>query len=696
MQRLYNFWNYNGIQEGSKPASTTSSISSLDELPEQLPTIVREDCVIHPKSQTSWWGARDQEKWVYVKELGRGGFGVVQLERETKTNALRAIKKISTDTGSKIDYKRELSILIALKDCTDLFVQFLGWYQEKGCIFLAMEYVEHGDLRGYLEEFGQQSEGSAKEIGMQVLEGLVILHGRSICYRDLKPENILLSSLSPINIKLADFGISKTTVDTRLITRIGTFNYLAPEVGKIYPRFLKADGEYKNSVDLWSLGCLLHEVMTLKLPFMVDSSCSFDSTTTGVAAISSTSQVEFDYKAFYKFCDGEVDLPTGTLQSFNISERGIEFIKSLLVPDPRFRPSAANAMKSEWLLELPQLSNGTISGQQRSKSDILRTQMLHLDIGVSHRTANILLNEGGGSNSKTLLNELFPSLKTGINDVLQGALKEGYSLFVSVLKQELDIDRSLFDSFFHTALAAGDSGTIKTLSRIDYIKRSSYSRDVLYAIVKGGHVDMAKLLLEKGADVDAMSDYGQTALHAAAGGGHVDMAKLLLEKGANVHARNSGGRTAVYAAAKGGHVDMVELLLENGAFFNVRNHYYIQTALYAAAKGGHVDMAKLLLEKGADVHATSYNGQTALYVAAEGGHVDIAKLLLEKGANVHATSYNGQTALYVAAEGGHVDIAKLFLEKGADVHATSYNGQTALRAAVAGRHTKIIALLQNK
>jgi serine/threonine protein kinase len=55
-----------------------------------------------------------------------------------------------------------------------------------------MEYVEHGDLRGYLEKFGEQSEESAKEIAMQVLEGLVILHGRSICYRDLKPEVNLL------------------------------------------------------------------------------------------------------------------------------------------------------------------------------------------------------------------------------------------------------------------------------------------------------------------------------------------------------------------------------------------------------------------------------------------------------------------------------------------------------------------------
>lgn len=67
-------------------------------------------------------------------------------------------------------------------------MQFLGCYQERGCVFLAMEYVEHSDLKGFLKRFGKQSEDSAKEIAMQVLEGLVILHERSICYRDLKPE----------------------------------------------------------------------------------------------------------------------------------------------------------------------------------------------------------------------------------------------------------------------------------------------------------------------------------------------------------------------------------------------------------------------------------------------------------------------------------------------------------------------------
>lgn len=201
------------------------------------------------------------------------------------------------------------------------------------------------------------------------------------------------------------------------MTQIGTRNYLAPEVGRtLLSKLLKPNGEYENSVDLWLLGCLLHEDLTLKLPFTtVDSSWTCDSTISGVALISSTSkEVEFDYKAFYDFCYGTTNLPTGALRAFNISARGIEFIKSLLVPDPRSRPSAVNAMKSEWLLELPQSSNGVICDQQKTEPEILRSQMLACGMRVSLRTINTLINRGAGSDSKALLNKCFPSIKTEI------------------------------------------------------------------------------------------------------------------------------------------------------------------------------------------------------------------------------------------------------------------------------------------
>lgn len=69
----------------------------------------------------------------------------------------------------------------------DLFVQFLGWYENRQSIFIVMEFIEYGDLGQYLKS-GQEARSKAREITRQVLEGLVVLHGRDICHRDLKPE----------------------------------------------------------------------------------------------------------------------------------------------------------------------------------------------------------------------------------------------------------------------------------------------------------------------------------------------------------------------------------------------------------------------------------------------------------------------------------------------------------------------------
>lgn len=69
-------------------------------------------------------------------------------------------------------------------------MQFLGWYQhlEENFIYIAMEYLEHGDLGQYCKAFGTQAKANVKEITKQILEGLQVLHNRQICHRDLKPE----------------------------------------------------------------------------------------------------------------------------------------------------------------------------------------------------------------------------------------------------------------------------------------------------------------------------------------------------------------------------------------------------------------------------------------------------------------------------------------------------------------------------
>lgn len=160
--------------------------------------------VVHRKGERSWWG-EDKETWRWIKDIGSGAFGVVSLEEEATTRQLRAVKKVYL-ASLKVDFRRELHTLIALRDVSipyalriiiagsdgdkhrDSFIPFLGWYQDKDFIYLAMEYAEYGDLEQYLKLYGPQPDAIAKEITRQLLKGLVVLHGKDICHRDLKSQ----------------------------------------------------------------------------------------------------------------------------------------------------------------------------------------------------------------------------------------------------------------------------------------------------------------------------------------------------------------------------------------------------------------------------------------------------------------------------------------------------------------------------
>eukprot|EP00438_Fugacium_kawagutii_P012892 Skav204566 [mRNA] locus=scaffold2218:25565:27802:- [translate_table: standard] len=218
----------------------------------------------------------------------------------------------------------------------------------------------------------------------------------------------------------------------------------------------------------------------------------------------------------------------------------------------------------------------------------------------------------------------------------------------------------------------------------------------LMAAARGGHVAVAKLLLDRSADVGSATSIGQTALMRAARGGHEAVAKLLLEHGADVRSATTDGETALMIAAEDGHEAVAKLLLEHGADVgsaatDVKPGF---TALMAAAQGGHEAVAKLLLKHGADVRSASTDGETALMLAARGGHVAVAKLLLEHGADVGSARIDdGFTALIVAARGGHEAVAKLLLEHGADVKSATVDGRTALTCAANGAHQAVAQLL---
>ena len=213
--------------------------------------------------------------------------------------------------------------------------------------------------------------------------------------------------------------------------------------------------------------------------------------------------------------------------------------------------------------------------------------------------------------------------------------------------------------------------------------------------VRNGHEAIARLLLEKGANLESKDIKGYTPLSIAAFKGHEAIVRLLLEKGANLESENFIGYTPLSIAASKGHEAIVRLLLEKGANLEWYN-FEDCTPLSIAAYEGHEAIVRLLLEKGANFESKTLNDYTPLSLAASKGHEAVARLLLEKGANFELKDHNGCTPLSLAALKGHEAVTKLLLEKAANFESENKDALTPLSLAASNGHDAIVRLLLKK
>ncbi|RYP73942.1 hypothetical protein DL769_004113 [Monosporascus sp. CRB-8-3] len=166
---------------------------------------------------------------------------------------------------------------------------------------------------------------------------------------------------------------------------------------------------------------------------------------------------------------------------------------------------------------------------------------------------------------------------------------------------------------------------------------------------------------------------GDQALHFAAENGYEDVARLLLDKGADITAKDNDGWTPLHYAARYGHEAVTRLLLDKGADITAKDNNG-WTPLHCAARYGHKAVTWLLLDKGADITAKDNNSWTPLHVAASYGHNAVTRLLLDRGADITAKDNNGRVPLDAAANYGHEKVVRLFLDRGANIAAQDVVG----------------------
>jgi serine/threonine protein kinase len=292
--------------------------------------------------------------------LGEGTFGIVFRAKHRQTGAWYAIKKLRLDghtEGVPATAIREVTLLQDLSTHPNI-VKLLQVVCRKHRVYLVFELMTE-DLRSYLHRARKALPPNflgtvlpipmVKQLTRQILDALWSCHHNRILHRDLKPGNLLLQDVGngQLRIKLADFGLART-FELPLVTytnEVVTLWYRSPEI-------LLGEKHYTPSVDIWSVGCILVEMLT------------------GIALFRGESQLDQVYKIF-----GVLGTPTEetwpgvtSLASYSSSfpswrpqdlaplfpavvqqTGGIELIRAMLQLNPKQRPTAGELLKHPWL-----------------------------------------------------------------------------------------------------------------------------------------------------------------------------------------------------------------------------------------------------------------------------------------------------------------------------------------------------------
>lgn len=314
-----------------------------------------------------------------LNELGKGTFGSVYKVKRKKDNEIYALKKVYMNKlkqKEKDNSLNEVRILASINHPNVIAYKDAFYDNEISALCVIMEHADGGDLEKKIElKIKTKKYFSEEEIlkfCIQITEGLKALHENKIMHRDIKAANIFM--LSDQTIKIGDLNVSKVLKNSLLNTQTGTPYYASPEVW--------SNKHYDYKSDMWSLGCLIYELATLKAPFRGNS-----------------------IKEVYdKVMKGVYD-PIPNIYSKKL----YDIISSLLMLNPILRPNCEQLIEK---INNNSYANNNIINNINNISNSIKKKNLHSDNSLIKDKFNIVKVDNNTTTNSILEKKLLRTIKT--------------------------------------------------------------------------------------------------------------------------------------------------------------------------------------------------------------------------------------------------------------------------------------------
>jgi glycogen synthase kinase 3 beta len=295
------------------------------------------------------------------KIIGNGSFGVVFKATIAETGETVAIKKVYQDKRYK---NRELTILKMLHhpNCVEMRQSFYtnGDKPDEVYLNVVMDYIPdtaYRVMKQYLKMKQMVPNLIVKLYSYQLMRSIAYIHALGICHRDIKPQNILCDTASHV-LKLCDFGSAKQLVQGEPnVSYICSRYYRAPEL-------IFGNSNYTTSIDVWSVGCVIAELMLGQPIFPGESGVDQLVEIIKILGTPSKEQIQAmnpDYKE-YKFPMIR-PLPWEKVFRHRTPREAIDFVSRLLQYDPKARPTPLSALLDPYFDELRDPNTRLPNGQ---------------------------------------------------------------------------------------------------------------------------------------------------------------------------------------------------------------------------------------------------------------------------------------------------------------------------------------------